>query len=276
MTRLLATLGVTIACLLSGGCEWPPRQAAQATDVPAATPNPCVPVKVSTLIDRTGSMQHARLPDVTVDDLETAINVLAGCGGELSVGLIHDRSKAGFARLRLDPAPRQPVEPVWAANPFARRRQRAQLARITERYGQEAEAWEAAMQLRVDAFATQVRELLQVPADARRSPVWDGIQRADALLAEPDVEWPSARLWLVAVTDGLDTARGRPLVLRSRATVLVVNGLGTTHALAVLKPALFQSFEAAARFIADTEASTNASSQRDPEDGTEARDEPRS
>jgi hypothetical protein len=102
-----------------------------------------------------------------------------------------------------------------------------------------------------------VTALLDRPAEAARSPVWDAVARADWFLAEPEAPpTPGARRALVLVSDGIDDVRGRPglrreplRTLRSGATVLIVNGGATVGSLAALAPLPFESFDAAVRYL---------------------------
>ena len=50
--------------------------------------------------------------DVTpyLDDVESIIDIVATCGGELAVGVIHDRISDPFVRLRLDARPQKPSD----------------------------------------------------------------------------------------------------------------------------------------------------------------------
>jgi hypothetical protein len=225
-----------------------------STVAPAATATlaarPCAPIKNVLIVDKSISENGARSAAVSPDDLRPALDAVAVCGGELAVGVVHDRLTVPFVRVRLDAPPRPAPEPQWSGNVLERRQQELAFEPVKREQQARAEASQAETRRRVDAFLETVSPLLQHPAEARHSPVWDAVRRADALLAEADPQWPDSRRWIVAVTDGDDDTGAQAYALRSGAQLLVVNGLGETKSLAVLKPGLFDSLAAAFRVVA--------------------------
>ncbi|MGQ9635818.1 MAG: hypothetical protein ACUVXB_16460 [Bryobacteraceae bacterium] len=199
----------------------------------------CAPVRIALLLDQTGSANWTRTPQLRPEDLEPLIELVKRCGGELGLGLIRDQSNRSLVRLRLE----QPPEPPGAANPL-----RAVKARPA--YEKRRRQWEAETAEQIGRFREAAARLLAQPADARCTDVWGAVLRADLFLAEEDGAW-GAELsrWAVLVTDGQHNCGGEPVRMRSQARVAVVNGSASLGSLAALKPARFESPQAAFRYL---------------------------
>lgn len=243
----LATLP-SVACQRQVPAAAPPAPAPVAAATAPARSS-CEPVKLALLIDKSASAPKARTADIGVADLEPLIQLVAECGGEISLGSIHDEDAPPFSRLRIAPPPSGPQVPTWSHNKLQRRRQEIAFKPARQKHDEVLDAWRSDTQERVDAFVGQAEQVLAGPADARHSPIWDAVRRADALLAETDPDWPACPRWIVAVTDGIDDTGARAVALESGARLLVVNGLASAHSLAVLKPSLFESLSSALRVV---------------------------
>jgi hypothetical protein len=257
-------LVIGTACI-AAACSDQVRADALATD--SVSPIACLPLKVAVIPDKSKSSPGMRTPEVAVDALEPLVNLIASCGGELGVSVIHDEIVTPFVRLRLDPPPQEPAS-SRARNVLRRRREQAQ---IDEAFREDFERWEADAVWRIEVFAEGVTPLLDHPADADWSPVWDAVTRADLFLGEAEAgPVHSARRVLLLVSDGIDDVRGRPTLrrtplrtLKSGATVLIVNGAGTVGSLSALDPLPFESFEAALRHLEDFGTATPSATAHD-------------
>lgn len=251
-TLATVTMIATAACMTTG-CGDP--VGAAATEGRSATPAlTCAPVKVALIADKSQSAPGTRTPEVTLDDVESLIEVVASCGGELAFGVIHDRITDPFVRLRLDARPQKPSDSI-ARNVI---RQRREQAAIEGAHANDLKHWEDEATLRIERFGAQLMRLVDHPADAKWSPVWDSVARGDLFLAERELDPAAdARRVLMMVSDAVDDMRGVPAqrraplkALKSGATLLIVNGAGTAGSLAALEPEAFESFAAAVRYIA--------------------------
>jgi hypothetical protein len=250
-TLATATMIATAACMTTA-CGHPVGAAATEgrTVTPATT---CAPVKVALIADKSKSAPGMRTPPVSLDDLESVIDIVATCGGELAVGVIHDRITDPFVRLRLDARPQKPAD-SQAHNVLRQRRQQAAIERT---HTADIQMWEDDAVSRIAAFGERVAPLIEHAADANWSPVWDSVARGDLFLSERESgQAADARRVLILVSDAVDDVRGAstqrraPLQkLKSGATVLIVNGAGSAGSLAALKPESFESFDAAARYV---------------------------
>lgn len=223
-------------------------------DITSTSPSrTCAPVKVALIIDKSKSAPGTRTPTVSLDNVESIINIVATCGGELAVGVIHDRITDPFVRLRLDARPQKPAD-SQARNVLRQRRQQATIERA---HSAEVQTWEDDAQSRIETFGERVTQLIEHPVDANWSPVWDSVARGDLFLSERDREpFSDAQRVLILVSDAVDDVRGAsaqrraPLqALKSGAAVLIVNGAGSAGSLAALRPESFESFDAAVRYV---------------------------
>jgi hypothetical protein len=246
-----ATMIATAACMASACIERASTTDGETTIVSSSTE--CRPVKIALIADKSKSAPGTRTPTLTLDDVESLIQVLASCGGELAVGVIHDRITDPFVRLRLDAQPKRPAD-SQARNVLRQRREQAAIERA---HTEALQLWEDEADSRVEAFSERVVPLVDHPVDADWSPVWDGVVRGDLFLAEREhVPVSDARRVLILVSDAIDDVRGAPAqrrpplrTLRSDAALLIVNGAGSGGSLTALAPELFESFDAARRYV---------------------------
>jgi hypothetical protein len=214
-----------------------------------------VPVKIALVLDKSKSSPGMRTPTVSLDDVESLIDIVATCGGELAVGVIHDRITDPFVRMRLDAHPQKPAD-SQARNVLRRRDEQDEIDRA---YAEDLAHWEDEATSRIGAFGNRVAALIDHPADANWSPVWDSVARGDLFLSERESgRHANASRVLILVSDAVDDVRGVPAqrrtplqALKSGARVLIVNGAGSAGSLGVLEPESFESFDAAARYVDD-------------------------
>jgi hypothetical protein len=250
-TLAVAIVIVAAACIAAACGDTAHASAAEA---PSTESRPvCAPVKVALIVDKSKSAPGTRTPALSIDEVDSLVEVVASCGGELAFGVIHDRITDPFVRLRLDARPQKPADST-AHNVILRRREQSALTRS---YAENLKRWEDNATAKVGAFGQRVKPLLEHAADANWSPVWDSVARGDLFLAEresgPDED---ARRVLILVSDAVDDVRGAPAQrraalqsLKSGATLLIVNGAGSAGSLAGLKPVSFESFEPAVRYV---------------------------
>src|SRR5207248_1706649 len=114
--------------------------------------------------------------------------------------------------------------------------------------------WLEDMQKRISGFQKDVAPVLAMPANAKRSPVWDAVHRSELFLTENEPGLPAAHRYMLLITDGIDDVHSKPVAIQSGATVIIVNGAGEVGSLGVLQPQRFESIDAAIRFIIHTES----------------------
>ena len=227
----------------------------------ASTANASIPAKavrsqlrIAVIQDKTLSTGETRTPQLKLEDMDPLVELLGQTGGELAVGVIHDRSNLTFARLRIDGGPEDPVAPAQADNPLERRNQRTAYRKQKEEFDRQQQVWQDEMQTRIGEFQKAVDPMLSMAAGAKHSPVWDAVKRADLFLCESESDGNrEPHRYALLITDGLDDVGARPVPVRSGARILMVNGAGQLGALAVLKPQRFESIEAAVRYIVGLE-----------------------
>jgi hypothetical protein len=97
--------------------------------------------------------------------------------------------------------------------------------------------------------------LLDQPADARCTSIWEAVSRGDLYLAEDDASWQRPpHKWAIYVTDGVhNCGPDCAATLKGAVTRVVINGDSQTGGLAQLQPKVFESVEAAFRFLDATE-----------------------
>jgi hypothetical protein len=253
----IAVLG--LAAVVQSGCSSAPApsaaEAAARQIAAAAQAKPArSPLRIAVIQDKSLSTGETRTPQLKLEDLDALLELLGLTGGELAVGVIHDRSNLAFARLRVDAGPEEPAAVVESDNPFERRNQRAAQRKLKEKFEQREQAWREEMQTRIGGFQGAVDPMLSMAADAKHSPVWDAVKRADLFLCESESDGnPEPHRYAVFITDGVDDVGARPVPIHSRTRILMVNGAGQLGALAVLKPQRFESIEAAVRYIVGLE-----------------------
>jgi hypothetical protein len=211
-------------------------------------------VRVAVIQDKSLSTEETRTPQLRVEDLEPVVELLGQVGGELGVGVIHDRSNATFVRLRIEAPPQEPMAKAAVENPLERRNQRSAYRKVKADFDNQQQAWQEEMQTRIGQFQSAAEPILAMEADAKRSPVWDAVKRTDLFLSESDSFGAASHRYAVLITDGIDDVGARPVPVHAGTRVLLVNGAGQTGALGVLKPQCFESIEAAIRYVVGLEA----------------------
>lgn len=246
--RVIALLLV----LILAGCSAPAQQEHAA---PLITVEKASPVKIVIFQDKSGSTSWTRTPQLTDAALKILIDVVKEKSGELAFGLLRDRSNKGLVRLRIDPRPVTPSEPKKTKHVYQDARAMNRYRREKAQHNEALEQWEDEMEERIKKFLSGVRPLLEQPADARCTSVWEAVIRGDLYLAEDDASWPRPpHKWALYVTDGVhNCGPDRPAALKSGASLIVVNGEAQTGNLASLQPKVFESIEAAFRYLTATE-----------------------
>jgi hypothetical protein len=208
------------------------------------------PVRIATLQDKSNSSNSTRTTQLTADDFVVPINILRCTGGELSVGILDDTSNRSLVRLRIEMPPTAPTPPQ-ASNVFVRANEGADYQRRLDEYNEDVGKWAAETDKRVKRFLAQVAELLKQPPTARRTSVWNAVARADLMLNESDGTWPQpTRRYAILNSDCAETAGTKPVVVKSGAQWIVVNGAGSVGVVAeALKPEQFENTAAAFQFI---------------------------
>src|SRR5262249_23059300 len=133
--RLVITL---LLALLYSGCAKSNALSVDAGATAAAaeveSKGPATPLRISVIQDKSLSTGETRTPQLLISDLDPLVELLGQTGGELAVGIIHDRSNLGFIRLRIDSPPDEPVTPAKATNPLERRKQSGALRKQTAEF----------------------------------------------------------------------------------------------------------------------------------------------
>ena len=257
---ILSILCWIVAAMLQSGCSTSPTALAEGTAAPARTNGTPPPksvrsrVRVAVIQDKTLSAGETRTPQLTLEDVDPLVELLGQTGGEVAVSVIHDRSNLNFARLRIDAGPEEPVAPIQADNPLERRNQRTAYRKQKEEFARQQQAWQDDMQSRIGEFQKLMDPMLAMAPDAKHSPVWDAVKRADLFLYESDSDGNAdPHHYAVLITDGIDDVGARPVPVHSGARVLIVNGAAQLGSLAVLKPQRFESIGAAIHYIVSLE-----------------------
>jgi hypothetical protein len=258
---VIASLFITLLIALLG-CG---RPEAQLT-VAAGHPEPAVvqtvtavPLRIAILQDKTGSSTTTRTPLLTSGQLQRFLAICHDRGGEITFGLIRDESNHLFERMTIGPPPHAPVKAVVhrtnaLALQAAQHAADEQFNADMKNYLPLKSAWDRSLQARENAFLANVERLLAGAPDAQHTDVNGGVARADLFLSEDDAIFgaPTHR-YLVVISDGIDNVHKPAMPLKSGATVVVVNGIGSLGSLADLHPRQFENVDAALSFIASKE-----------------------
>jgi hypothetical protein len=245
--------------LLSTGCgsssgTFMPDQGTRAESVEVSwSPSYLAPGLYSVFDDKSRSVKSARIVPLHEQDLLALINVLRQTGGELSFGLIGESSDRPLLRLRI---PLPPTHPAMreAQNPFERAEQDSAFQEEMKNYETKHQRWEAEVNQRINAFMEAVRPRLQEPARDKVTDISSALDRAELFLNEPGAVWPAeTHRYIILNSDGIDTAKRKPVEIKSGARLLLINGSGSLGTLASLHPLRFESKQAAFDFIAATE-----------------------
>jgi hypothetical protein len=249
--RMRKTIAMTVALVLYGCTESRKQDPAQ----PPLEVKEAVPVKIALFQDKSGSTNWSRTPQLTETTVKILIDILKEKSGELAFGLFRDHSNKGLVRLRIDARPAAPPEPEKTGRVYQDARAMNRYRREKAQHDEALERWEKEMEQRVKGFLADVRPLLEQPADARCTSIWEAVIRGDLYLAEDDASWPQPpHEWALYVTDGVhNCGPDRTARLKSGASLVVINGEAQTGNLASLQPKVFESIEAAFRYLSATE-----------------------
>jgi hypothetical protein len=211
------------------------------------------PIRMAVFQDKSGSANTTRTEQLTEQDFASPIGLLRCTGGELAVGIVDDVSNTSLVRLRIEPPPTAPVV-LDVSNVFERAQQDAAFQERLNEYKEGVNKWRAETDSRAGAFLARISEVLQQKSNAKKTNVWSALSRADLFLNESDATWPrSTRRYAVFNSDGVDTARSKPVAIKSGARLIVVNGTGSTGVFQSLNPERFESVQAAFQFISAKE-----------------------
>lgn len=212
-------------------------------------------IKVALLQDKSGSTSQTRTPQITMEHIELLVKYIRPCGGEIGFGLINEQSNSSLHRLRIEPPPTgAPTEPDKNGNPFQVQRDMAEYRKAKAQYEQAVQVFQSDIDLRVEAFRSQLASFLNAPPIARRSDFFGGIQRANLFLSESSAAWPSSpRQFLLIVGDGIDNVNSKHEPLPKATQLILVNGSASLGALASLSPSRFENIESAINSVISSE-----------------------
>jgi hypothetical protein len=243
---------LTMSVMTLGGCAAPAKlEPAKPTLTAAST----IPVKIALFQDKSGSTGWTRTPQLTEATLKILTDLVKESSGELAFGLLRDRSNKGLVRLRVEPCPLAPSKPEKTKRVYQDSRAMTKYRREKVQHEEAMSHWEEEMDRRIKGFLSDIRPLLEQPPDAQCTSIWEAVTRGDLYLSEDDASWPlPPHKWAVYVTDGIhNCGPGKTATLKSGATLVVINGDSQTGNLGPLQPKVFESIEAAFRYVKATE-----------------------
>lgn len=254
----LVLLGVTLLSIGCGSSSGMPDRSTRAESVEVSQHQVITaPGLYSIFDDKSRSLNCARIAPLQEQDLTALINILRQTGGELSFGLIGESSNCPLLRLRIPLPPTHPAKHT-AQNPFERAEQDSAFQEEVKKYEIRRQSWEAEVNQRIDAFMEAVRPRLQETAKDSTTDVYSALARAELFLNEPGAVWPAeTHRYIILNSDGIDTAKRKPVEIKSGARLLLINGSGSLGTLALIHPLRFESKQAAFDFIAATELGRN-------------------
>ena len=222
-------------------------------------------VRVAVLQDKTRSSPGNRTPQIESADLQALVDVASVCGGEIGFSIIHPKGVQPLVRIRLDapPAP-LPVRPP-SGNSLDSRRETRERVEVEAANALHESEWADEQGSRLGAFEAKVAPLLAFPVDGGRSAIWGAIRAGLAFLNEPvapgRLQGQPAK-FLAVISDGVETAGGRPLEVPADVTLIIVNGSGDAGDLESLRGTRFESIDAAFRFIGERPLPATVASPR--------------
>jgi hypothetical protein len=220
-------------------------------------------VKIALLQDKTGSVPATRTPALTYADVEALLLSLSNTFEvDVGVGAIKDRGDEPLVRVRI-PAPptRPPPKPTapLPRNAFTRLRVSV-VPQMADTFDETFKAWKADRDARLAEFKPDAVKVLAAPTRGCTD-VEAALARVVTMTDEPEARFPrtSVHRWAVLITDGQQTIKRRPTILKMNARVIVVNGEGTQGVLERLEPLRFESPTRALAYIAETEGANGPS-----------------
>jgi hypothetical protein len=267
------------------GCQLKPRQAQAvaanpapvvsevepniktvATKQPSAIANLKPPQVIFIAIDKSLSTKSSKIPNLTIEPVIALAQTVAKNSGELRAGNVCTDSDLALASFYsselpspLDPPPQQPTLQI-AGNPLnlpklnvAYRKQLAIYQQREAAYNQEVAARDRSNQQKMSTFVSQMKKLLEQPANCGATDIIGMMKRADLYFGEPDSGWKQKPHQVaILITDGLETVKAnpKPIEWTSKAEVVLVSSGGEAG---ILKPLLtntpFESIDAAIRYV---------------------------
>jgi hypothetical protein len=194
-------------------------------------------VRICVLQDISGSIKTTRTPVLTPDHIQALAETVASTGGEIGFGLIQESSDLPLLRGSWEPPEPEPEKPGNAL--------------LRGRWRKKHEEWKQKMEerhKRVLEFRKEAEERLRrKPAPA--TDVCGALRRCFLMAAEPVGK--QTRTIILVVSDGLHNVRrsSRCPEPVENIEMLAVNGQGIFGVLKAYKPRLFESPDAALRYI---------------------------
>jgi hypothetical protein len=245
-------IAAAVCGCLSAGCGSYPAGSAQPQpkETTQQASSVCAPVRAAVVLDQTASASVNGVPRLNASDLESPLDLIGACGGELGFGLLRDRSNVPLERIALaDPPPGRPTLEEVPGNPLeaaeAEDRNRATEAEWERRREVRESHWKNATR----EFLDRIEPSLKRTDEANATDVAGALLRIRLFLDEHPARWRGRkpRLWAVLLTDGVHTLN-TPVAaeLPDGAQLAVVNSAGKLGHLARFPRLLrFESLDAA-------------------------------
>lgn len=236
------------------GCNLPPNENTNLSNTAYVSNNHLAePIKVAGLTDVTGTAPQTRTKQLTVEDFMPVINRLKKTGGELGVGLINEKSDKPLLRLRIEIPPVEPAKPTEEGDVDALAEQMDKYQSEKQDFDKRFSEWKTETNNQTELFLIELKRLLDRPPTAQRSAVSAAIERGDLFLSENDPDFPkeTTKKFILLNSDCQNNVGKSRVQLKSKAQIIVVNGVGSLGYLANLepKPDLYESFDGAVRII---------------------------
>lgn len=235
------------------------------------------PFKAVVLIDKSLSVEGARIKQAKVGDFQVLLDVLQRHGGELAVGTFCSDSNYPLIRIRVEPKPElvnegfnHPVPPIIPVNEgnalIYRKKNKEYKEKLAEyenlrqqdlqrlaSYQNSVQQWQSESKVKIKEFmTTQVKSTLEEPVNCGSSDIQGGINRANLFLTESDATWiQQPRKFAAFITDGLDNVgvgiQGAEFDLETE--VLLVNGAGSKGIFNNIEHKAFESVAASFQYL---------------------------
>jgi hypothetical protein len=267
----------TLLCLLPG-CQLQPPKSGTIEPAPktaatllndsnaiAAVPqqvtrDQLMPMEIATIIDKTGSTEPNKIPDLAEEQLTTIAKALQARGGEFRLLALCSDSDKVLAHLKLSvpataPAVVAPLpeENTMNALEYAKLQEDRE-AKVAEYNQQKAafdrtnQAQKLASELAIATFIKDAKRILAKAPTCRATDIIGGIKRVDLYLNErqPAGAIP-ARHVAFFISDGEHNTTGatKPPEMKSKPEIIVVSPGSGAGMLEQLNPVKFESIDAA-------------------------------
>lgn len=262
---VLGSCLVVGAVLLLSGCgdeavkrsvaQVPPTEAV-VPEGPVATKQPATAfLKIVMLQDKSSSTNSTRTPQAEQSHIDSAIALMSRSGGELAFGLINMNSNQSLVRLRIERPPLAPLKPSAEGNPWEADSEMRAFNEKRAKYDLDLSQWKEKSAIEIEKFRSQVTPLLALKADARRTDIFGGLQRASLFLSESELGLPTViHGCVILISDGEDNVEAPYNPLPANTNLLLINGSASIGPIEKLQPQRFENIDAALRFIAASEA----------------------